>query len=155
MRRGITTNPSFNSYHDSGIVPDSNDCAGSLRCHGDQDGMLNDAFEVDGGRGDGRIRTRPRLSRKRISFKDEFDSKQIAGIPLSEEMTAEPSAMSDDTTDLEQHLVPTPSNITKGDPLTSQDGNNATVLALPEVSLNGNRGRKYGILGNYNITLIS
>lgn len=117
--------------------------------------MLNDAFEVDGGRGDGRIHTRPRLSRKRISFKDEFDSKQIAGIPLSEEMTAEPSAMSDDTTDLEQHLVPTPSNITKGDPLTSQDGNNATVLALPEVSLNGNRGRKYGILGNYNITLIS
>lgn len=170
-RSKIRNNPSINSYYDSGIVTDSNDYAGSLGYH--QAGVLNDAFEIDGGSGGGKFKTRPGLTRKRISFKDEVDAKHIAGMSLSEEKAAEPLArMPDDTINPEQHLVPSLSNITKDDPLTTQDGNSGTentsrenqstsVLAPSEgkdirmiaVSLNGKRGRKYGISGNYDITV--
>ena len=155
-------------------MPDSNDYAGSLRYHGVEDGVFNDAFEIDGGSGDGRFQTRPKFNRRRISFKDEFDAKQIAELPLSEEKAAIPLArMPDDTTNPEQYPFSTLPNIAKGDPLTTQDGNNGTantssenqptsVLTQPEgtdnrmiaVSSNGSRGRKYGILGKYDIILI-
>lgn len=169
IRSRIRNNSSFNSYHDSGIVPDSNECTGSLRYH--QDGVFNDAFDIDGGSGGGRFQTRPRLSRKRISFKDEFDARKIAEMSLSEEKAAEPLArMSDDKTDSDQHPIPFLPNITKGDPLTTQDVNNETentssekqstsVLVPPKgkdsrmtaVSSNGNQRRNYGISGNHGI----
>lgn len=169
IRSRIRNNSSFNSYHDSGIVPDGNECTGSLRYH--QDGVFNDAFDIDGRSGGGRLQTRPGLSRKRISFKDEFDARKIAEMSLSEEKAAEPLArMSDDKTDSDQHPIPFLPNITKGDPLTTQDVNNETentssekqstsVLVLPKgkdsrmtaVSSNGNQRRKYGISGNHGI----
>jgi len=169
MRSKIRNNPSFNSYQDSGIVPDSNDCTGSLTYH--QDGVFNDAFDLDGGStsGGGRCQTRPRLSRKRISFKDEFDAQNIAEMSLSEENAAEPLTRTpDDTTVPDQHPIPFLPIITKGDLLTTQDVNNDTentssgnqftsVQAPPEgkdnrmtaVSSNGNQGRKYCISGNH------
>ena len=81
---GVKSNPSF-SYQDSGIVPD---CQGSIGYH--QGGVINAAYEMDisrtcggggGGGGDGRIKERPRLHRKRISFKDEVEATQ-AGLTL-------------------------------------------------------------------------
>lgn len=74
----VTSNPSF-SYHDSGIVPDG----GSIGYH--QGGLINSAYEkgpcktesfnrttVDG------VQERPRLQKKRISFKDEFEANKAA-----------------------------------------------------------------------------
>lgn len=74
----VTNNPSF-SYHDSGIVPDG----GSIGYY--QGGLINTAYEkeqcktgsfyrttVDG------VQDRPRLHRKRISFKDEVEANQAA-----------------------------------------------------------------------------
>lgn len=74
----VTSNPSF-SYHDSGIVPDG----GSIGYN--QGGLINSAYEkeqcktesfypatVDG------VRERPRLHKKRISFKDEVEANQAA-----------------------------------------------------------------------------
>lgn len=80
----VTSNPSF-SYHDSGIVPDG----GSIGYH--QGGLINSAYEkepcttesyycttVDG------VQERPRLCKKRISFKDEVEANQAA-LPSPEE----------------------------------------------------------------------
>ena len=171
IRSRVRNNSSFNSYHDSGIVPDSNDCTGSLRY--DQDGVFNDAFDIDGGSGGGRFQTRPWLSRKRISFKDELDAQKVAEMSLIEEKAAEPLArIPDDTTDPDQHPTPPLPKITKGNRLTTQHVNNDTentsrekqstsLLTPPEgkdsrmtaVSSNGNQRRKYGISGNHGILL--
>ena len=158
IRSRIRNNSSFNSYHDSGIVPDSSDCTGSLRYN--QDGVFNDAFDIDGGGGGGRFQTRPRLSRKRISFKDEFDARKIAEMSLSEEKAPD------------NYSIPFLPNITKGDPLTTQDVKNETKITSSEkqsnsvlaphegkdsvmaaVSSNENQRRKCGISGNDGILL--
>jgi len=164
VRSRIRNNPSFNSCQDSGIVPDSNDCTGSLRC--DEDGVFNDAFNSGGG---SRFPTRPRLFRKRISFKDEFDGQKIEEMSLSEEKAAEPmTRMPNETTVPDQHPIPSLPNTTKYGPVTNQDVNNETentsngnqftsVQAptqgkdsrMTAVSSNGNQGRKHGISGNH------
>ena len=74
----VKSNPSF-SCQDSGIVPDS-----SIGYH--QGGVINAAYERDlseAGRiqcitEDGRFKERPRLGRKRISFKDEVEGNDLA-----------------------------------------------------------------------------
>lgn len=167
MRSKIRNNSSFNSYQDSGIVPDSNDCTGSLRYQ--DDGVFNDAFDLGGGSGGGKFQTRPRLFRKRISFKDEFDAQKIEEMSLCEEKASEPlTRMPDDATVPDQHPIPSVSNNTKDGPVTNRDVNNenentssenqlTSVRAPPEgkdsritaVSSNGNQGRKYGISGNH------
>lgn len=163
--RHIRNNPSFNSYHDSGIVPDSSDYPGTLGYH--QAGVLNDVFEMDTNlAGDGRFKARPGLTRKRISFKDEVEAKQIAGMLLSGEEAVEPKASISDTTNPQQHSSLSMSGIPT-DPPTNQDEINGTenapsknqptyelassvdVDSLTAVSLDGNRRRKFGFSGSY------
>ena len=115
---------------------------------------------------------RPRLSRKRISFKDEIDAQKITKMSLSEEKGAEPLAkMPDDTTAVpDQYPIPSLPNIAIGDPLTNQDVDydtentssakqSTSVLAplegkdsrMTAVSSNENLRIKYGISGNHDI----
>ena len=109
VRSNIRNNPSFNSHYDSGIVPDSNDPPGTLGYN--QDGVVNAAYEIDASlasatqhvSGVGRIKTRPRLNTKRISFKDELEAKQIAGMSFDGEEAVEPMAiMPDNATNPQQ-----------------------------------------------------
>lgn len=161
--RNIRNNPSFNSYHDSGIVPDSNDYPGTLGYN--QAGVLNDAYEMD--TSVARFKARPGLTRKRISFKDEVEAKQIAGMLLGGEETVDPLASISDTTNPQQHSSLSMSSIPT-DPSNNQDEINGTEnapnknqptseLALPvdldsltTISLDGKRSRKYGCSGSYN-----
>ena len=165
----IRNNPSFNSYYDSGIVPDGNDFSGTLGSH--QAGVENDAYEMDTSpagvtqhiSGDVRFKTRPGLSRKRISFKDEIEAKPIAGMLLSEEEAVEPTTSITDTTKPQQHSSSSMSNIATDSP-ANQDEVNGNENALINVSnenqpveidrmtplgLDGQRRRKYGLSGSY------
>ena len=74
----VTSNPSF-SYHDSGIGPDG----GSIGYH--QGGLIYSAYEKEPWETESFYRTtvdgvqeRPRLHKKRISFKDEVEANQAA-----------------------------------------------------------------------------
>lgn len=82
--------PSFTSYQDSGIVPDSNDYGGTLGYH--QAGRVNATYEMDTPPAGvtSHVKTRPRLSPKRISFKDEVEAKKLAEISHSGTEIQEP-----------------------------------------------------------------
>lgn len=138
----IKNKPSFNN--DSGIVPDSSDCHGTIGRH--QAGVVNDALELDttsaGETGhiseDGRSKTRPGLSRKRISFKDEVEAKQIAGVlPKGDEVAVPVSGVSD-TTKSQQPATSFLSNMAAADPPTNQDEVNCAENAL-FIASNGNQ----------------
>ena len=86
----VSRKPSF-SYHDSGIVPD-----GSIGYH--QGGVINAANETDfnqageihdSPRVETRIKLRPGLKRKRISFKDQQEATEVW--PLREGQQAAPA----------------------------------------------------------------
>lgn len=161
----IKNKPSFNSYYDSGIVPDSCDYHGTIGRH--QAGEVNNAFELDttpaGVTGhisdDGRFKARPGLNRKRISFKDEVEAKQMAGVLPKGDKVAEPVSGVSDTSNTQRPA-------TSFDPPTNQDEVNDAKNGLLDAlnqrtseaasclgigSSNEKRKRKYGYSsGSYN-----
>ena len=118
----VTSNPSF-SYHDSGIVPDG----GSIGYH--QGGLIYSAYEqepcetesiyrttVDG------VQERPRLHKKRISFKDEVE-KEDAGSNVR--LSAGKTTPKQETSDL-------PSSDKYGC-YTQENGDENKIIVSPEM----------------------
>ncbi|XP_022797464.1 uncharacterized protein LOC111335739 isoform X1 [Stylophora pistillata] len=75
--------PSFTSYQDSGIVPDSNEYGGSYGYQ--QAGIVNATYELDNTPAIHHAKTLPRLTRKRISFKDEVVSERVTEMVIGGE----------------------------------------------------------------------
>lgn len=74
--------PSFTSYNDSGIDPDSNEYEGSFGYQ--QAGIMNTTCELDNTPATRHAKKRPRLTQKRISFKDEVELEKLAELALGE-----------------------------------------------------------------------
>ena len=111
----LKKDPSF-SWHDSGIVPDS-----SIGYH--QGGVINGACEKSSNQADGlsdidggdKPSIRPRLQRKRISFKDEVEATQ-AGLSLEQQQGASSAGC--------------PPDETAGEVFSLQQGGNASTIPI-------------------------
>lgn len=74
--------PSFTSYNDSGIDPDSNEYEGSFGYQ--QAEIVKTTCELDNAPATRHAKKRPRLTQKRISFKDEVELEKLAELALGE-----------------------------------------------------------------------
>ena len=118
----VTSNPSF-SYHDSGIGPDG----GSIGYH--QGGLIYSAYEQEPWETESFYRTtvdevqeRPRLHKKRISFKDEVE-KEDAGSNVR--LSAGKTTPKQETSDL-------PSSDKYGC-YTQENGDENKIIVSPEM----------------------
>ena len=129
----VTSNASF-SYHDSGIVPDG----GSIGYH--QGGLINSAYEkepcntesfyrttVDG------VQERPRLHKKRISFKDEVEADQAAlPSPKEKEEAGSKVRLSAGKTTPKQETSDLPSSDKYGC-YTQENGDESKIIVSPDM----------------------
>lgn len=122
----LRKDPSF-SWQDSGIVPDS-----SIGYH--QGGVINGTCERNCNQGDGindidgddKPRIRPRLQRKRISFKDEVEATQ-AGLPLEQQQAASSAGCPLDETTCEVSVLQEGGNSSTGPVSSGQSPSQFTL----------------------------
>ena len=157
----VTSNPSF-SYHDSGIVPDG----GSIGYN--QGGLINSAYEKEPWKTEsfyrttvGGVQERPRLHKKRISFKDEVEANEAAlPSPKEEEDAGSKVRLSAGKTTPKQETSDLPSSDKYGC-YTQENGYENKIIVSPEMdaafedesscgdtrSSSSKRKRKIAVLG--------
>ena len=129
----VTSNPSF-SYHDSGIVPDG----GSIGYN--QGGLINSAYEKEQWKTESFYRTtvdgvqeRPRLHKKRISFKDEVEASEAAlPSPKEKEDAGSKVRLSAGKTTPKQETSDLPSSDKYGC-YTQENGYENKIIVSPEM----------------------